>query len=136
MPPRASKGWGHSVSLTMTKKKPPSQREKQNTPTIPRNTMGRRDAQDSGFITGWLKNRKRGALLKISREPPRTRKRIGRIPQHPCQWLKWSPQSPHTRHLPLPPPLSMLQALMGRPLPLHQIPNGHGNIQGMLKKDS
>ena len=33
--------------------------------------MGRWDAWDSGFITGWLKNRKRGALLKIA---PRTTK--------------------------------------------------------------
>ena len=31
--------------------------------------MRRRDAWDSGFITGWLKNRKRGAPLKIA---PRT----------------------------------------------------------------
>ena len=31
--------------------------------------MGRRNAWDSGFVTGWFKNRKRGAPLKIS---PRT----------------------------------------------------------------
>ena len=69
MPCRASKGGGHSVSPTMTNKKPPSQRESLKSPTIPRNVMGRRDARDSVFITGWLKNRKRGAPLKIS---PRT----------------------------------------------------------------
>ena len=30
----------------------PSQQETLNPPTIPRNAMGIRDAQDSGFITG------------------------------------------------------------------------------------
>ena len=65
MPRRSSKGGGHSVSPKMTKKKPPSQRETLNPPTIPRNVMGRRDARDSGC----LKNRKRGAPLKIA---PRT----------------------------------------------------------------
>ena len=53
----------------MTKKKPPSQREKLNPPTIPINAMGRRDAWDSRFITEWLKNQKQGAPLKIA---PRT----------------------------------------------------------------
>ena len=69
MPHRASKGGGHSVSTTMTKNKPPSQRDTLNPPTIPRNAMVRRDAWDSGFITGWLKNWKWGAPLKIA---PRT----------------------------------------------------------------
>ena len=50
----------------MTKKNPPSQQETLNPPTTPRNVMGRRDAQESGFVTGWLKNRKRGEPLKIS----------------------------------------------------------------------
>ena len=53
----------------MTKEKPPSQWETLNPPTIPINEMGRRYARDSGFITGWLKNRKGGAPLKIA---PRT----------------------------------------------------------------
>ena len=52
----------------MIKKKPPSQGETLKHPTIPRNTMVRRDEQDSGFITGWLNNRKRGAPLKISKQ--------------------------------------------------------------------
>ena len=64
IPCRASKG--HSVSPTMTKKKPPSQWETLKPPTIPRNAMGRRDAWDSGFITRWLKNRNQGAPLKIA----------------------------------------------------------------------
>ena len=69
MPRRASKGGGHSVSPKMTKKKPPTQRETLNPPTIPINVMGSQDARGSGFIPKWLKNRKQGAPLKIS---PRT----------------------------------------------------------------
>ena len=65
MPRRASKDGGHSVSPTMTKKKPPSQQETLNSPRIARNAMGRRDTRDSGFITIWLKNRKQGAPLRI-----------------------------------------------------------------------
>ena len=74
---RASKGGGHSVSPTMTKKKPPSQWETLNPPTIKRNEMGRRDASDSGFITRWLKNWKRGAPLKISPQTTTNKKKKG-----------------------------------------------------------
>ena len=63
---------------TMTKKKPPSQRETINTPTTPRNAMGRRDARDSGFITGRLKNRKRGAPLKIAPRTTTNKKKKGK----------------------------------------------------------
>ena len=52
----------------MTKPKPPSQLETTKKPTIPRNAVDRRHARESGCITGWLKNRKRGAPLKI--KPP------------------------------------------------------------------
>ena len=50
----------------MTKKNPPIQQETLNPPTIPINLIGIRDAWVSGFITGCLKNRKRGAPLKIA----------------------------------------------------------------------
>ena len=63
---------------TITKKKPPSHQETLNPPTIPRNKMGRRDAQDSEFITGWLKNRKRGAPLKISPQTTTNKKKKGK----------------------------------------------------------
>ena len=66
MPRCAWIGGVHSVSPTMTKKKPHSHRETRNSPTIPRNAIGRRDTRDSKFINGWLKNRKRGAPLKIA----------------------------------------------------------------------
>ena len=78
MPRLASKGGGHSVSPTMTKKKPPSHRETLNPPTIPGNGMGRQDARDRGFITGWLKNRKRGAPLKISPQTTTKNKKKGK----------------------------------------------------------
>ena len=66
MPLRAPKVGGHTVSPKMTKKKPPSQRETLKPHTIPRNVMGRQNARDSRFITGWLKNWNRGAPLKFS----------------------------------------------------------------------
>ena len=64
MPRCASRGGGHLVSPTMTKKNPPGQRETLNPTTITRNAMGIQEARDSGFITRWLKNRKRGLPLK------------------------------------------------------------------------
>ena len=132
MPRRASKG--HSVSPTMTKKKPPSQRETLKPPTIPRNAMGRRDARDSGFITGWSKNRKRGAPLKIAPRTTTNKKKKEKKTTASPSVAAMVSQSPHPRQSPLPPPMSILQALMGRPLPLHQGPNGRRNIQGMLRK--
>ena len=69
MPCCDSKCGVNSFSPIITKKKPPSQQEILKPPTIPRNVMVRQDARGSGFITGWLKNQKRGAPLKIA---PRT----------------------------------------------------------------
>ena len=62
----------------MTKKKPPSQQEILNPPMVPRNVMGRRDAWDSGFITRWLKNRKRGAPLKTALQTTTNKKKKGK----------------------------------------------------------
>ena len=62
----------------MTKKKPPSQQDILNPPTTPRNAMGRRDARGSGFITGCLKNRKRGAPLKIAPQTTTNKKNKGK----------------------------------------------------------
>ena len=78
MPRRASKGGGHSVSPTITKKKPTSQRETLNPPTIPRNAMGIWDARDSGFITPRMKNRKQGAPLKIAPRTTMNKKKKGK----------------------------------------------------------
>ena len=66
-----------SAFLTMTKKKPPSQKETLKPPMIPRNAKGRCDTRESGFITGWLKNRKQGASLKISQKNTTNKKRKG-----------------------------------------------------------
>ena len=58
----------------MTKKKPPSQLTTTETPAVPRNAMQRKAARDAGHITGWLKNRKRGAPKK-TQPPPRKKKK-------------------------------------------------------------
>ena len=50
----------------MTKPFPPSQLKDVETPTIPRNAAQRTEKRTKGLITGWMKNRKRGALLKIT----------------------------------------------------------------------
>ena len=62
----------------MTKKKPPSQREKINPPKVSRNAMGRRDARDIGFITGLLKNRRQRAPLKIAPQTTTNKKNKGK----------------------------------------------------------
>ena len=78
MPHSASKSGGHSVSPTMTKKNPTSQREILHPPMIPRNAMGRQDSHDSGFITLWLKNQKGGAPLKIAPRTTTNKKKKGK----------------------------------------------------------
>ena len=50
----------------MTKPLPPSQLKDVETPTIPCNAVQRTEERTKGLITGWMKNRKRGALLKIT----------------------------------------------------------------------
>lgn len=50
----------------MTKPLPPSQLKDVETPTIPRNAAQRTEKRTKGLITGWMKNRKRGAPLKIT----------------------------------------------------------------------
>ena len=50
----------------MTKKKAPSLLEKKNTPEIPHNSGGRRQAWEGGLIMGWMNNCKRGSPLKIT----------------------------------------------------------------------
>ena len=132
MPRSASKG--HSVSLSMTKKKPPSQRETLKPPTIPSNVMGRRDAWDSGFIARWLKNRKRGAPPRIAPQTTTNKKKWGWRPHHSCQWLLWSPQSPHTRQLPLSPPLSIMQALIGGHCPSIKVQTVAETFRGCFEK--
>ena len=49
----------------VTKPKPPSQLSTE-PPPIPRNAQGRRIARDNGLISGWMKNRKRGAPSKTT----------------------------------------------------------------------
>ena len=73
-------------------------------------------------------------LRKLPREPPRTITRRGRRPQHLRQWLRWSTQSLHPRQSPLPPPLSILQALMGRPLPSIKVQTVKYTSRGCFKK--
>ena len=60
----------------MTKPKKPSQLETTTKKAIPRNAIERRHAREGGCITGWLKNRKRGAVLKI--KPPPNKKLRGK----------------------------------------------------------
>ena len=50
----------------MTKPLPPSQLKDVETSTIPRNTAQRTEKRTKGLITGWMKNHKRGAPLKIT----------------------------------------------------------------------
>ena len=50
----------------MTKKKSPRLLEKKDTPAIPHNAGGRRQAREVGLITGWMNNHKRGEPLKIT----------------------------------------------------------------------
>ena len=56
------------ICPTTTNNKTPSKLLIVAPPVIPRNTMGRTNARKGGLITGWTKNRKQGALLKVN--PP------------------------------------------------------------------
>ena len=55
----------------MTKKKAPSKLETAKPPAVPRNAMQRSSARQKGLITGFLKNRKRGAPLKNKANLPK-----------------------------------------------------------------
>lgn len=59
----------------MTKKKAPSELSTTETPAVPRNAMQRKVARDAGHITGWLKNRKRGAPKKTQPPPQKKKKK-------------------------------------------------------------
>ena len=118
----------------MTKKKPPSQRETLNPPTIPRNAMGRWDAQDSGFINGWLKNRKRGAPLRIAPQTTTKKKKKGKKTTESQSVVVIV--SPVTISADVASDTTAVNTAStnGEATALHQSPNCRGNIQGMLKK--
>ena len=55
-----------SKRFDITKNKAPSLLEKKDTPAIPPNSGGRRQAREGGFIMVWMNNRKRGTPLKTT----------------------------------------------------------------------
>ena len=61
----------------MTKNKVLILLEKKDTPVIPHNAGGRRQAREGGLITGWMNNFKRGAPLKTT---PTNKKMKGEVP--------------------------------------------------------
>ena len=58
----------------MKKKKTPSELLMLTPPVIPCNAMGRTNMREGGLITGWTKNRKRGAPLKVKAPTSNTNK--------------------------------------------------------------